>query len=210
MLATAGEAVESGSIAYCSKAASSLPARWCSGCATVSAVRRSDDVEATRATGRRSWRRFSVPGSSGSARAHWDPNAAGHRRLDARHFEAHIARAALIRLNSIGRLLAAMQRDGDQPLTEVRVDGGGEERFAAAVPGRHHGVPVVRLKCRRRRARRRVPAGLATASGAESTKISALWRAKRRFEPAMQASRRRDELTARWHKAVERSRHWAA
>jgi glycerol kinase len=51
-------------------------------------------------------------------------------------------------------------------------------------------------------------AGLATHFWSGQEEISNLWRAERRFEPAMPASQR-DELIARWHKAVDRSRAWA-
>jgi glycerol kinase len=72
------------------------------------------------------------------------------------------------------------------------------------------GVPVVRPEVTETTALGAAYlAGLATGFWSGLQEISDLWRAERRFEPAMQASQR-DELIARWHKAVERSRHWAA
>jgi glycerol kinase len=96
-------------------------------------------------------------------------------------------------------------------LTELRVDGGAAKndllmQFQADITG----VPVVRPEVTETTALGAAYlAGLATGFWSGLQEISHLWCAERRFEPAMQASQR-DELIARWHKAVERSRRWAA
>ena len=144
---------------------------------------------------------------------YWDSDARGTIvGLTRGTSKAHIARAALqsIAFQSAD-VLAAMQRDAHQPLTEVRVDGGAARndlllQFQADITG----VPVVRPEVIETTALGAAYlAGLATGFWSGLDEISDLWRAERRFEPAMQASQR-DELIARWHKAVERSRHWAA
>ena len=156
---------------------------------------------------------FLVPGFVGLGAPYWDSDARGTIvGLTRGTSKAHIARVALqsIAFQSAD-VLAAMQRDAHQPLTEVRVDGGAARndlllQFQADITG----VPVVRPEVTETTALGAAYlAGLATGFWSDLSEISDLWRAERRFEPAMQASQR-DELLARWHKAVERSRHWAA
>jgi glycerol kinase len=50
-------------------------------------------------------------------------------------------------------------------------------------------------------------AGLAAGFWKNQAEIASQWRADRRFEPAMPASRVRD-LRARWTNALERSKGW--
>ena len=156
---------------------------------------------------------FVVPGFAGLGAPHWDPEARGAIvGLTRGTSKAHIARAALqsIAFQSAD-VLAAMQRDAHQPLTELRVDGGAARndlllQFQADITG----VPVVRPVVTETTALGAAyMAGLATGLWGSLEEISDLWRAERRFEPAMQAAQRGD-LIARWHKAVERSLHWTA
>ena len=174
---------------------------------------RSDDVEALARQVDDHGGVFLVPGFVGLGAPHWDPDARGIIvGLTRGTSKAHIARAALqsIAFQSAD-VLAAMQRDAHQPLTEVRVDGGAAKndlllQFQADVTG----VPVVRPEVTETTALGAAYlAGLATGFWSGLDEISNLWRAERRFDPAMHASQR-DDLIARWHKAVERSRHWAA
>jgi glycerol kinase len=174
---------------------------------------RSDDVEALARQVDDSGDVFLVPGFVGLGAPHWDPDARGTIvGLTRGTTKAHIARAALesIAFQSAD-VLTAMQRDAHRPLTELRVDGGAAKndllmQFQADITG----VPVVRPEVTETTALGAAYlAGLATGFWSGLQEISDLWRAERRFEPAMQASQR-DELIARWHKAVERSRHWAA
>ena len=172
----------------------------------------SDDVEALARQVDDHGDVFVVPGFAGLGAPHWDPNARGAIvGLTRGTSKAHIARAALqsIAFQSAD-VLAAMQGDARQPLTELRVDGGAARndlllQFQADITG----VPVVRPKVTETTALGAAYlAGLATGFWNGLEEISDLWLAERRFEPAMQASQR-DELLARWHKAVERSRSWA-
>ena len=173
---------------------------------------RSDDVEALARQADDHGDVFLVPGFAGLGAPHWDAEARGAIvGLTRGTTKAHIARAALqsIAFQSAD-VLVAMQRDAHQPLTEVRVDGGAAKndlllQFQADITG----VPVVRPEVTETTALGAAYlAGLATGFWSGLEEISELWRAERRFEPAMQASQR-DELIARWHKAVERSRSWA-
>ena len=173
---------------------------------------RSDDVEALARQVDDHGDVFLVPGFAGLGAPHWDAEARGTIvGLTRGTSKAHIARAALqsIAFQSAD-VLAAMQRDAHQPLTEVRVDGGAAKndlllQFQADITG----VPVVRPEVTETTALGAAYlAGLATHFWSGLEEISNLWRAERRFEPAMAASQR-DELIARWHKAVERSRAWA-
>ncbi len=174
---------------------------------------RSDDVEALARQVDDSGDVFLVPGFVGLGAPHWDPDARGTIvGLTRGTTKAHIARAALesIAFQSAD-VLTAMQRDAHRPLTELRVDGGAAKndllmQFQADITG----VPVVRPEVTETTALGAAYlAGLATGFWSGLQEISRLWRAERRFEPAMQASQR-DELIALWHKAVERSRRWAA
>jgi glycerol kinase len=174
---------------------------------------RSDDVEALARQADDNGDVFLVPGFVGLGAPHWDPDARGTIvGLTRGTTKAHVARAALesIAFQSAD-VLTAMQRDAHRPLTELRVDGGAAKndllmQFQADITG----VPVVRPEVTETTALGAAYlAGLATGFWSGLQEISRLWRAERRFEPAMQASQR-DELTARWHKAVERSRRWAA
>ncbi len=173
---------------------------------------RSDDVEALARQVDDHGDVFLVPGFAGLGAPHWDAEARGAIiGLTRGTTKAHIARAALqsIAFQSAD-VLAAMQRDAHQPLTELRVDGGAARndllmQFQADITG----VPVVRPEVTETTALGAAYlAGLATGFWSGLEEISELWRAERRFEPAMQVSQR-DELIARWHKAVERSRSWA-
>ncbi len=172
----------------------------------------SDDVEALARQVDDHGDVFLVPGFAGLGAPHWDPEARGAIvGLTRGTSKAHIARAALqsIAFQSAD-VLTAMQADAHHPLTEVRVDGGAARndlllQFQADITG----VPVVRPEVTETTALGAAYlAGLATHFWSDLEEISHLWRAERRFEPAMQASQR-DELIARWHKAVERSRSWA-
>ena len=173
---------------------------------------RSDDVEALARQVDDHGDVFLVPGFAGLGAPHWDAEARGAIvGLTRGTSKAHIARAALqsIAFQSAD-VLSAMQRDAQQPLTEVRVDGGAARndlllQFQADIMG----VPIVRPEVTETTALGAAYlAGLATGFWSGLDEISDLWRAQRRFEPAMRASQR-DELIARWHKAVERSRSWA-
>jgi glycerol kinase len=173
---------------------------------------RSEDVEALAQEVPDSGGVLFVPAFTGLGSPHWDPHARGMMiGLTRGTTRAHVARAALesIAFQS-AEVLHAMQRDGGNRLTELRVDGGAARngllmQFQADLIG----APVVRPEVTETTALGAAYlAGLAVGFWSGVDEIASLWRAQRRFEPAMgQATR--DALIEEWGRAVERSRRWA-
>ena len=106
--------------------------------------------------------------------------------------------------------MAAMHKDANIPLSEVRADGGAARndllmQFQADLLG----VPVLRPKITETTALGAAYlAGLAVGFWETREEIAAQWQCERRFEPGMGADQR-TELLAQWERAVERSRAWA-
>ena len=174
---------------------------------------RSDDVEALARQVPDAAGVLLVPAFVGLGAPHWDADARGTIvGLTRGTTKAHVARAALesIAFQSYD-VLEAMQRDAAQPLTELRVDGGAARndllmQFQADVMG----VPVVRPVVTETTALGAAYlAGLATGFWAGTDEIAALWKAERRFEPAMNSDQRGAKVEE-WRRAVERSRRWAS
>jgi glycerol kinase len=156
---------------------------------------------------------FVVPAFTGLGAPYWDPNARGTLvGLTRGTTKAHIARAALesIAFQS-AEVLEAMQKDSGEKLAELRVDGGAAAndllmQFQADLLG----VPVVRPRVLETTALGAAYlAGLTVDLWDSREALAQHWQAERRFEPAMEASRRA-HLMARWRDAVGRSRNWAA
>jgi glycerol kinase len=155
---------------------------------------------------------FVVPAFTGLGAPYWDPNARGAiLGLTRGTTRAHIARAALesIAFQS-AEVLEAMQKDSGEKLGELRVDGGAAAndllmQFQADLLG----VPVVRPRVLETTALGAAYlAGLTVNLWSSRKALAQHWQAERRFEPAMDASRR-EHLMARWREAVSRARHWA-
>ncbi|UCV30060.1 glycerol kinase GlpK [Ferribacterium limneticum] len=155
---------------------------------------------------------YLVPAHTGLGAPYWDPFARGALfGLTRGTTRAHIARAALeaIAFQS-AEVLQAMENDAGQRLSELRVDGGAAKndllmQFQADLLG----VPVVRPKITETTALGAAYlAGLAVGFWRDEAELTAMWQAEHCFEPAM-AESRRTELFADWHRAVERSLHWA-
>jgi glycerol kinase len=108
-------------------------------------------------------------------------------------------------------LLAAMQKDADCPVAEVRADGGAARndlrmQFQADLLG----VPVVRPKVTETTALGAAfLAGLAVGFWQSQEEIEAQWQVGRRFTPAMPPERAA-ELLARWNRAVAATRGWSS
>jgi glycerol kinase len=104
-----------------------------------------------------------------------------------------------------------MQKDSQQQLSELRVDGGAAAndllmQFQADLLG----VPVVRPKVLETTALGAAYlAGLTVDLWKSRDELASHWKAERRFEPRMSASDR-DQKMARWREAVGRSRGWAS
>ncbi len=155
---------------------------------------------------------YVVPAFTGLGAPHWDAEARGSIfGLTRGTTRAHIARAALesIAFQSAD-VLEAMQKDSGETLKELRVDGGATAndllmQFQADLLG----VPVVRPKVLETTALGAAYlAGLTVDLWKSRDEIAAQWQVGKRFEPRMEAGRRR-ELMARWRDAVGRSLKWA-
>ena len=155
---------------------------------------------------------YLVPAFTGLGSPYWDPNARGTIvGLTRGTTKAHIARAALesIAFQS-AELLEAMQKDSQEKLTELRVDGGAAAndlmmQFQADLLG----VPVVRPRVLETTALGAAYlAGLTVNLWKSRDELASHWKAERRFEPRM-ASSEREARMARWREAVSRARGWA-
>jgi glycerol kinase len=154
-----------------------------------------------------------VPAFTGLGAPHWDPYARGTILGLTRGIErGHIARAALeaIALSSAD-LLAAMNADLPQPVTELRVDGGAAANdLLMQMQADFTGIRVVRpAELETTALGAAYLAGLGAGVWSSTGEVESLWRAERTFEPRM----REDERAARrahWRRAVERSLGWAA
>jgi glycerol kinase len=155
---------------------------------------------------------YVVPAFAGLGAPHWDPHARGAIvGLTRGSSRAHIARAALESIAyQSADVLAAMQKDAGEKLSELRVDGGAAAndllmQFQADILG----VPVVRPRVLETTALGAAYlAGLHTGVWSSREEIAAQWQMERRFEPAM-ARADADALISRWHEAVSRSRRWS-
>jgi glycerol kinase len=156
---------------------------------------------------------FVVPAFAGLGAPYWDPNARGTiLGLTRGTTKAHIARAALesIAFQS-AEVLEAMQKDSGEKLAELRVDGGASAndllmQFQADLLG----VPVVRPRVLETTALGAAYlAGLTVDLWKSREELAQHWKAARRFEPAMEPSKRQ-ALMSRWREAVSRARNWAS
>ncbi|MFK3738051.1 glycerol kinase GlpK [Massilia sp. TN1-12] len=175
-------------------------------------IRQSGDVEALASSVPDSGGVMLVPAFTGLGAPHWDAYARGTIvGMTRGTTAAHIARAAVeaIAFQS-AELLGAMQKDVDCAVHEVRADGGAARndllmQFQADLLG----VPVIRPRVTETTALGAAYlAGLAVGFWASRAEIAAQWQVERRFEPQMGRARR-DELMARWARAVAHARAWA-
>jgi glycerol kinase len=152
---------------------------------------------------------YVVPAFTGLGAPYWDPDARGTIvGLTRGTTRAHIARAALesIAFQS-AELLEAMQKDSQQQLSELRVDGGAAAndllmQFQADLLG----VPVVRPKVLETTALGAAYlAGLTVDLWKSREELASHWQVDKRFEPRSDAKSR----MPRWRDAVSRSRSWA-
>jgi len=174
-------------------------------------IRQASDVEALAASVPDSEGVVLVPAFTGLGAPYWDAYARGTLiGLTRGTGAAHIARAALeaIALQTVD-LVAAMNRDGAGPLTELRVDGGAAANdLLMQMQADLLGVPVVRPGMLETTALGAAfMAGLGVGLWSGTDVLAAQWNAERRFEPAMTSEQRETKL-AQWHRAVDRSRAW--
>ena len=154
---------------------------------------------------------YFVPALTGLGSPHWDPYARGAIvGITRGTSRAHLARAALeaIAYQTVDAVRAQEAAAGEA-MSELRADGGAVAngwlmQFQADVLGAPVIVPEITETTALGAA---YLAGIATDvwSAAE---VGEMWREAARFEPQMEEAER-EELTGRWHEALERSRGWA-
>jgi glycerol kinase len=155
---------------------------------------------------------YLVPAFAGLGTPDWDARARGTLvGMTRGTTRAHIARAALeaIALQSAD-VFAAMGRDSQIALSELRVDGGASRNnLLMQMQADFLGVPVVRPQVTETTALGAAYlAGLATGFWSDAGEIAAQWQVDRRFEPRLPEPQRLAKL-ARWREAVERAKGWA-
>ncbi|GAB3397673.1 glycerol kinase GlpK [Massilia agilis] len=176
-------------------------------------IKQSSDVEALATSVPDSGGVLLVPAFVGLGAPHWDPYARGTIvGMTRGTTAAHIARAAVEAIAyQSAELLAAMQKDADCPVAEVRADGGAARndllmQFQADLLG----VPVVRPTVTETTALGAAYlAGLAVGFWQSRDEIAEQWKVDRRFEPTMPRARS-EELMATWRRAVNAAKAWAA
>ncbi|MDD2711593.1 MAG: glycerol kinase GlpK [Simplicispira sp.] len=153
-----------------------------------------------------------VPAFTGLGAPYWKPDArASITGLTRGSTLAHIARAALesIAYQSTA-LLQAMARDaaaaGGPPVRELRVDGGAcVNNLLMQFQADLLGIPVVRPAVTETTALGAAYlAGLSCGVYASTDELTQLWRAERRFEPAMDSADAQARM-ARWEHAVRQT-----
>ncbi|WP_168408713.1 glycerol kinase GlpK [Acinetobacter indicus] len=150
-----------------------------------------------------------VPAFTGLGAPHWDSDARALLcGMSRGTHKAHIARAALEAIAfQVADVLSAMQSDIQQPLKELRVDGGAScndmlMQFQADLLN----VPVLRPQMRESTAW-----GAAAMAGLKSGVFNSLsdiadnWQLERAFEPGMGEDQRQAHLQ-KWQQALKRAR----
>ncbi len=176
-------------------------------------IKSSADVEALAASVEDNGGVSIVPAFTGLGAPDWDPYARGAiLGLTRGVGRGHIARAALeaIALSSAD-LLAAMNGDLPEPVTELRVDGGAAANdLLMQMQADFAGVPVVRPRELETTALGAAYlAGMGAGVWSSTEEVASLWRADRRFEPEI-GDDERAARRATWRRAVGRSLDWAA
>jgi glycerol kinase len=175
-------------------------------------IRTSSEVEALAASVPDNGDVYFVPAFSGLYAPHWRADARGViAGLTGFATAGHIARAALeASAYQTLDVVRAMEQDSGVPVRSMRVDGGmvvndALMQFQADVLG----VPVLRPRTLETTALGAAyAAGLAVGYWQGLDDLRANWVVTREWRPSMPVERR-DALTARWRKAVEKSFGWA-
>ncbi len=154
---------------------------------------------------------YFVPAFTGLGAPYWDPHARGTIvGLTRGTTRAHIARAALEAMAyQTCDVIAAMERDANLQLAELRVDGGAAANdLAMQFQAQLLGVPVIRPTVIETTALGvAYLAGLQVGFWSDVATVARQWCEERRFIPEPGAAGR-EAMLAGWHRAVERSRHW--
>ncbi len=153
-----------------------------------------------------------VPAFTGLGSPWWDPYARGTIfGLTRGSGRPELARAVVDAMVLQTRdVVDAMTAASGVPLAELRVDGGASVMdLLLQLQADHLGVPVTRARFSETTALGAAYlAGLAEGVWSSTRELAELWSGDSTFHPAGdRAATDRDH--ARWHRAVERSRHWA-
>ncbi len=153
-----------------------------------------------------------VPAFVGLGAPYWDPDARGAiLGITRGSGGAHIARATLESIAfQVRDVVEAMDADLGQPLSELRIDGGGAGDVVCAMVADQVARPVDRPVVRETTAFGAAAlAGLAIGLWRDPAEIEAIRRVDRRFEPSGPVEDREAGYRA-WRRGVERARGWAA
>ncbi|MFH7809619.1 MULTISPECIES: glycerol kinase GlpK [unclassified Acinetobacter] len=172
-------------------------------------IQKSGDVEKLACTVKDTDGVILVPAFTGLGAPHWDSEARALLCGMSRGTnKAHIARAALESIAfQVSDVLTAMQADIQQPLKELRVDGGASQndmlmQFQADILN----VPVLRPKMQESTAwGAAAMAGLRSGIFSNLDEIAQSWQLERAFEPQM-SSDQRDFHLQQWQSALERAK----
>ena len=155
---------------------------------------------------------YLVPAFVGLGAPHWDQDARGTIvGITRGTTRAHLARAALEAMAYQSADVAdLMVRESDQPLSELRIDGGASgnnllAQFQADILGVDVLRPVVQESTAMGAA---FLAGLGAGVWSSTDELTDAWQLDRRFEPAMDAATR-TRLRSGWTEAVRRALGWA-
>ena len=174
-------------------------------------IKHSSDVEKLAASVPDAGGIYFVPAFAGLGAPHWDQYARGLiGGLTRGTTAAHIARAALEGIAfQVADVLSSMEADAGIKLKELRVDGGAcANNLLMQFQADLLGVPVVRPAVQETTALGAAYlAGLAVGFWRNLAEISQQWKVDRKFEPAMKTNER-DQMRAKWSKALERSKAW--
>ena len=155
---------------------------------------------------------FLVPAFVGMGAPYWDSYARGGiQGLTRATNKYHIVRAALESMAyQTADVLTAMQNEAGVAVNSLRVDGGASENnFLLQFQSDILGVPLKRPGCVETTAWGAASlAGLAVGTYSGLDDLRKEWVVNNEFAPAMTAEER-EALLHGWHRAVERSMHWA-
>ena len=153
-----------------------------------------------------------VPALTGLGAPHWDPDARGTLiGISRGTTRAHLARATLDAIAfQVRDVVDAMTAEAGLAVPVLQVDGGASANdLLCQLQADQLGVPVQRPRVLETTALGAAfLAGLGTGVWSSREELVDTWQLDRRFEPA--AGVRDDGTHARWSRAVDRSRGWAA
>jgi len=156
---------------------------------------------------------YFVPAFVGLGAPHWDPYARGLiAGITRGTTAAHLARATLEAIAFQTReVLDLFGQAGYAETAELRVDGGAADNdLLLQLQADLLGQPVVRPLVRETTALGAAYlAGITAGIWRDAAETAALWRAERRFEPAI-TPQERERRYAAWQRAVERACGWTA